>query len=264
VGLRYENIDLEAAKKARVPVCVARKLGRIQIAEHAFTLMLTLRRKILPAHSGVIQCDYEKMGIRPIVADQTHFLPNWFGYDGITTLFGQTLGILGMGEIGTEVALHGKAFGMSMLYYQRHRIDPQAESELGVKYVGFEELLRQADILTVCIPQTPQTEKMISARGLSLMKRSSYLINIAKGAIVDEEALAQALQAGAIAGAGLDVFGQEPLPKGHPLLQCPNVVLTPHLAMGVAAGGNVEEEIKLTFSHVRRVLEGLEPEGRIV
>lgn len=263
-GLRYENIDLEAARKAGLPVCVARKLGRIQIAEHAFALILALYRKILPAHAAVIRCDYETKGIQPILTDQTHFLPNWFGYRGITTLFGQTLGILGMGEIGTEVALHGKAFGMNVIYYQRHRIDPQAENGLGAIYVGLEELLRRSDVLTVCVPQTPQTEKMIGAKELSLLKRSSYLINVSKGAVVDEKALAEVLQAGALAGAGLDVFLQEPLPKGHPLLECQNVILTSHLAMGEAASGNVEDEIKLIFSHVRQVLQGLEPEGRVM
>lgn len=263
-GLRYENIDLEAAKKAGVPVCVARKLGRIQIAEHAFALMLALYRRILPAHEAVIQCDYEKRGIQPIVTDQTRFLSNWVGYSGITTLFGQTLGVLGLGEIGTEVALHGKAFGMNVIYHQRRRIDPRAEKELGAAYVGFEELLRRADLLVLCVPQTAQTEGMIGARQLSLMKPTSMLVNVAKGALLDEEALAQALERGQIAGAGLDVFRQEPLPRGNPLLDAKNVVLTPHLAMGEAAGGNVGDEMKLVLANVVRLARGLELEGQVV
>ena len=263
-GLRYENIDLGTAKKAGVPVCVARKLGRVQIAEHAFALILALYRRILPAHEAVIQCDYEKKGIQPIVTDQTRFLPNWFDYRGMTTLFGQTLAILGMGEIGTEVALHGKAFGMKVIYHQRRRIDPRAEKELGAAYAGFEELLRRADLLVVCVPQTAETEGMIGSPQLSLMKPASILVNVAKGAILDEEALARALNQGRIAGAGLDVFCREPLPRGNPLLHSKNVVLTPHLAMGEAAGGNVGDEMKLVLSNVVRLGRGLELEGRIV
>lgn len=262
-GLRYENIDVEAARSAGVAVCVTRRLSRIQIAEHALTLMLALQRKILQAHSDVIDCEYEKRGIAPIVTDQNRFLPNWFGYQSVDTLFGKTLGILGLGEIGTEVALRGKALGMDVIYYQRHRIDPRAENELSARYVGFEELLRRADVFTLCVPQTPETEKMISAKQLSMMKRSSTLINIAKGAIVDEVALAQALDAEEIAGAGLDVFCQEPLPKGSGLLQCKNVILTPHLAMGQMAGGNIGEEMKMVFSNVARLAQELELEGRV-
>jgi len=263
-GLRYENIDFEAAKRAGVPVCVARKLGRIQIAEHAFALILALYRRILPAHEEVIRCDYEKRGIQPIVTDQTHFLPNWFGYHGITTLFGQTLGVLGLGEIGTEVALHGQAFGMNIVYHQRRRIDLGAEKELGAAYVGFEELLGRADVLVICVPQTAETERMIGAPQLALMKPSSILVNVAKGAVTDEEALAEALDQGKIVGAGLDVFCQEPLPHGSPLLHAKSVVLTPHLAMGEAAGGNVGEEMKLVLSNVVRLGRGLELEGRVV
>ncbi len=260
-GLRHETIDLDAAKRAGVPVCVARKLGRIQIAEHAFALILALYRRILPAHEAVIQSDYEKRGIQPIVTDQTRFLPNWFDYRGMTTLFGQTLAILGMGEIGTEVALHGKAFGMNVIYHQRRRIDPRAEKELGAAYVGFEELLGRADVLVLCVPQTPETAKMIGSLQLSLMKPTALLVNIARGGLLDEEALAQALERGQIAGAGLDVFRQEPLPRGNPLLDAKNVVLTPHLAMGEAAGGNVGDEMKLVLANVVRLARGLELEG---
>lgn len=262
-GLRYENIDLEAAKEAKVPVCVARRLSRIQIAEHSFALLLALQRKIFQGHSDVIHCDYEKRGLKPIVTDQRRFVANWMGYKGIETLFGKTLGVLGMGEIGTEVALRGEAFGMQILYYQRHRIDSRAENELGATYVTFDALLGQADVLTVCVPQTPETERMIATEQFSMMKQSSSLINVSKGAVVDENALARALISGQIAGAGLDVFCEEPLPKGSQLLDLKNVVLTPHIAMGYMAGGKFGDEIKMVFSNVARLAQELKLEGRV-
>ena len=263
-GLRHENIDIEAAKKAGVPVCIARRLGRIQIAEHTFALAFALRRKILPAHAAVIACDYEKAGVQPIVTDQTHFVSNWAGFKGVAAFFGQTLGVLGLGEIGTEVAFHGKAFGMNIVYHQRRRIDPRAEKELGAAYVGFEELLGRADVLVLCVPQTPETAKMIGSLQLSLMKPTALLVNVARGGLLDEEALAQALERGQIAGAGLDVFYREPLPRGDPLLRGRNVVLTPHIAMGEAGGGNVGDEMALVLANVVRLARGLELEGQVV
>jgi len=255
-GLRYENIDVAAAKKQNIPVCVARRLSRIQIAEHAFALLLALQRNILQAHRDVVGCEYEKKGMTPIEADQNRFVPNWFGYQGLKTLYGKTVGILGMGEIGSEVALHAHGFGMKSLYHQRHRIEPKAEEGLSAIYVSLEELLRKSDALVICVPQTPETLGMIGARELSLMKPSSFMINVAKGAVVDEAALAEALEQRRIAGAGLDVFSREPLPKESPLLSSLHTVLTPHLAMGETAGGNLEEEVVQIFVKVKRVLEG--------
>jgi gluconate 2-dehydrogenase len=143
---------------------------------------------------------------------------------------GTTLGILGMGRIGQGIARRGAhGFGMNVIYHNRSRLSPQLEAECRARYVSKEELLKTADHLVLVLPYTPESHHAIGAKELELMKPTATLVNIARGGIVDDAALAQALREGRIAGAGLDVFEGEP--KVHPdLLALRNVVLTPHIA----------------------------------
>ncbi len=141
---------------------------------------------------------------------------------------GKTLGIVGLGQIGTAVARRARAFGMSIVYTGRRRADTDVERELDARYLTLEELLRESDVVSLHCPLTPQTRHLIDADALATMKPTAYLINTTRGAVVDEAALADALANGVIAGAGLDVFEKEP--EVHPtLLELDNVALTPHL-----------------------------------
>ncbi|HIC87764.1 MAG TPA: D-glycerate dehydrogenase, partial [Aquificae bacterium] len=145
-------------------------------------------------------------------------------------LEGKVLGIIGLGRIGRAVARIGaKGFGMKVLYYSRHRAPERVEKELNATYVPLDTLLRESDIVSIHTPLTPETKYMIGERELRLMKPTAILVNTARGAVVDTNALVKALKEGWIAGAGLDVFEQEPLPPDHPLTKLPNVVLAPHI-----------------------------------
>lgn len=177
--------------------------------------------------------------------------PAQFGLD----VHGKTLGLIGMGRIGSAVARrahHG--FGMPILYHNT-RPNPEAEEALGARYVSKEELLQQADFVCLMLPLTAATERMFGAREFALMKRSAIFINASRGRIVDEAAMIQALQQGLIHAAGLDVFEVEPLPPDSPLLQLPNVVALPHI-------GSATHETRLAMAElaVANLIAGLRGE----
>jgi glyoxylate reductase len=168
------------------------------------------------------------------------------------TLYAKTLGIIGMGEIGQEVARRARAFEMEVVYYKRHKLTAQQEAELGIRYLPLSELLKRSDYVSLHVPHTPETEHMIGKRELKMMKHTAFLVNTSRGGVVDEDALGQVLTGKTIAGAGLDVFTEEPLPETSPLLSAPNTVLTPHIA------GGEEEELKIRpiCDNILRVAEG--------
>jgi D-3-phosphoglycerate dehydrogenase len=178
-----------------------------------------------------------------------------------TELAEKTLGIIGMGNIGTRVALRARAFEMDIFVSDPY-IPESHVTALGGKWVGLDELLRESDVVTIHCPLTPETRGMIDERRLALMKTSAYLINAARGGIVNEDALCRALKQRKIAGAALDVVEDEPPGKNHPLFQLDNVVLTPHIgALTFEASkrgewGAAEEVI--------RVLEGKKPKNPVV
>jgi phosphoglycerate dehydrogenase-like enzyme len=145
-------------------------------------------------------------------------------------LAGRTLGIVGLGNIGKKVARRAAAFDMRVLYHDIVRLSEDQEDALGVRFALFTELLRAADVVSLHVPLDDTTRGLVGAAELGLMKPSAILINTCRGPVVDEGALARALEAGTIAGAGLDVMADEPPPPGHPLLTLPNVTLTPHSA----------------------------------
>jgi glyoxylate reductase len=143
-------------------------------------------------------------------------------------LYGKELGIVGMGRIGRAVAKRASAFGMRVSYYNRKRLDPIIEMELGVAYKRLDDLLKAADVVSIHTPLTKETRHLIGDRELSLMKQSAYIINTARGAVIDEKALVNRLMKGKLAGAGLDVYEEEPVISPE-LLKMSNVVLTPHI-----------------------------------
>jgi phosphoglycerate dehydrogenase-like enzyme len=143
-------------------------------------------------------------------------------------LNGKVLGVIGLGNLGSQVATIGKAFGMSLLAWSQN-LTAERAAQYGATLVSKDELLSQADIVTIHLVLSARTRGLIGTRELSLMKRTAYLINTSRGPIIEEQALIQALQQGTIAGAGLDVFDEEPLPLEHPFRRLENTVITPHL-----------------------------------
>jgi phosphoglycerate dehydrogenase-like enzyme len=176
-------------------------------------------------------------------------------------LFGRTLGLVGMGRIGSRVAeICHLAFHMPVLYYDVVSY-PKTEEKLGAIKVSLEEVLKESDYVSVHVPLLPATKGMIGREQLALMKKGAFLINTARGAIVDEVALVEALKSGHLAGAGIDVFEKEPTPADNPLSQLENVVLTPHMASHT---DDALKAMSMVAQDIIRVLEGEPPRYRIV
>jgi lactate dehydrogenase-like 2-hydroxyacid dehydrogenase len=181
---------------------------------------------------------------------------------GIYELLGKSVGIVGMGKIGFEVARRLAAFQCPLLYYDRRRVSPDDERELGLESVPLDDLLRGSDIVTLHLPLTPETRHLIGGRELGLMKKTALLINTARGAIIDEAALVEALLEGSIAGAGLDVYSDEPPAPRDPLRSCKNVVLTPHTAGQTREA--MDRMVTCMLDNLDRVARGVEPRYRVV
>lgn len=210
-----DDVDLDAAKQAGVPVAVNGGANAISVAEHTILLILALYRKLIPTVNRV------NTGV---------WGDSRLGTERYFEIYGKTVGLLGLGNIGRMVAERLAPFGPDLVYYDPFRLDRERERQLKVEYVTFDEVLSRADIVSLHLPLTEETHHLIGARELALMKDSAVLINTARGPLVDEEALVNSLEAGGIAGAGLDVLSQEPAPADHPLLGRDDVVVTPHIA----------------------------------
>ena len=212
-GVGLDNVDVGAASERGVHVTIAPVIDET-VADHAFALLLSLSRNICRGHDYIASRQW-------IVRD-----PNMFvGQD----VWKKTLGIIGLGRIGSKIARRAAGFAMRTIYFDVVR-KPEQERELGVEYQPMNELLRQSDVVLISCALTEESRSMIGERELALMKRSALLINIARGSIVQQDALVSALRGGGIAGAGLDVFDREPIPMNDSLLGLDNVVMTPHLA----------------------------------
>lgn len=260
-GTRPDAIDLEAARKAGVQVATMPLRGCIAVAELAVTLVLALSKNLIEAHQAAVTGAYRDLNVEPMKTSQRRHNFQWMDLPGLLEVYGRRLGIIGFGEIGTETARRARALGMEVLYNKRTRLSPGAEAAEGVRYATKDELLQEADFVHLSTPLTPETEKMIGARELSLMKPTAFLVNTSRGGVVDEEALVDALKAEKIAGAGLDVFVYEPIPYDHPLLECDNVILTPHIGGGTG-GARVKQMVDV-LENVAEVANGRAPAHRV-
>jgi phosphoglycerate dehydrogenase-like enzyme len=207
-GVGYDAIDVPAATKNGIVVAYTPGLLNETVADCAFALLLSIARRIHLGHQGMSAGRWE---------------PHW-GHD----VHGKTLGILGCGRIGLAMARRGTGFNMRIL---AHDIcaNPEAE-KLGIQFVSLDELLAQSDFVSLHAALTPENRGLLNEARLRKMKPAAYLINTARGALIDETALANVLNEGVIGGAALDAFVTEPLPAEHPLRRAKNVLLTPHLA----------------------------------
>jgi phosphoglycerate dehydrogenase-like enzyme len=238
----YDRVDIEVARRARVPVCNNGGANAIAVSEHAILLMLAVCRRLTWLHSMVAS-------------------GRWRGNDvanvRLYELSGRTLGIVGLGNIGKKVVRLAKGFGMAVQYFDIARLSEDDADALGVKFRLFNELLRTSDIVSLHVPLTPATKHMMGAAQFKLMKPTAYLINTCRGPVVDEAAMYEALTNGTIAGAGLDVFDQEPPPANNPLFGLDNVILTPHYAG--PTWDNQTARFRNGFDNVQRVARGERP-----
>jgi phosphoglycerate dehydrogenase-like enzyme len=253
-GSRPLGIDVEAARSAGVVVATMPLHGCIAVAELAMTLILALSKNLIKAHNATVFGAYRELDIEPVLTEQRRHKFQWMKLPGLLEISGHTLGIIGFGEIGSETARRARAFGMSVIYNKRHRLPLDIEAVDHVTYAAKDDLLRQSDFVVLSAPLTPETQGMIGESELALMKPSAFLVNISRGGVIDEAALVDALRAGRIAGAGLDVFVYEPIPFDHPLLACDNVILTPHIGGGT--GGARDRQMGDVLANVQRMLNG--------
>jgi len=224
-GVRLDNVDVDAASKKGVIVVNTPAGNTISTAEHAFTMMLALSRNIPQADLSMKRGEWERK--------------KFMGHE----VYGKTLGIIGLGRIGTEVAKRALAFGMKVLAYDPYLSMDKAK-ELGIEPAGLDAIYKNADYITVHTPLTEETRHMISEKQFAMMKKDVRLINCARGGIIDEDALAAALESGKVAGAAFDVYEQEPPSKEMKLLKSDKVVLAPHLGASTEeAQANVAIEV---------------------
>ncbi|HEU5014025.1 MAG TPA: NAD(P)-dependent oxidoreductase, partial [Roseiflexaceae bacterium] len=246
-GSRPDGIDVEAAHARKIAVATMPLVGCIAVAELAFTLVLALSKNLIRAHEATVTGAYRARGVEPIKTEQRRHNFQWMKLS-LQEVHGKTLGVIGFGEIGTETARRARAFGMNVIYNKRSRLPAEFEQAEQVTYADKDDLLRESDFVLLSTPLTPETEGMIGARELALMKPTANLVNICRGGVIDEAALVEALTSGQIAGAGLDVFVYEPIPFDHPLLQLRNVILTPHIGGGT--GGARDKQMHDVLANI--------------
>ena len=241
MAVGYDNVDPAVAAAAGVWLTNTPGVLAETTADMAFALLMAAARNVVASDR-----DTRSGGWR--TWSPTAFL----GQD----VFGATLGIVGLGEIGLAMARRAAGFSMRVLYASRTR-KPEIERVLGVIHVSFEDLLQQSDFVSLHTPLTPQTERLMGAAQFALMKRTAILVNTARGKVVDQEALVAALRAGEIAGAALDVTDPEPLPLEHPLFRLPNAIVTPHIAS--ASFATRSKMAEMAADNILAVLSGNKP-----
>ena len=226
-GVGYDAVDAAAAAENGIPVVIAVGSNHITVAEYAFGLMLVLGRQMLPHHQIAIGGEWRRAAN--------------------SDLAGKTLGIAGLGRIGRALADRALAFEMEVIGYEAYPDREFVESR-GIELVEIDQLCRRSDFISLHLPATDETTEIINTERLELMKPSAYVVNTARGGLIDESALYAALKDGQIAGAGLDVFEPEP-PVGSPLLELPNVIASPH-----AAGISRESVHRMGYQAVENAL----------
>ena len=233
-GIGLDKVDVKAATELKIPVTFCPGVNHTTVAEHVFGLIIAIYRDIVP------ECNYVKSG-------------NWKRLTG-HELFGKTIGIIGVGRIGKEVATRARAFGMSVIGFDLYWDEDFAKQHSVQRAASVEDVVKVCDIITLHTNLTNETRNMLDARRLAMMKKGSVLINTARGELVETSALIAALKNNHLLGFGADVLEVEPPPKDHPLFACENAVLTPHI--GSRTYESVARQAKMAAQNLVNVLDG--------
>ncbi|MFW5945450.1 MAG: 2-hydroxyacid dehydrogenase [Candidatus Natronoplasma sp.] len=239
----YDNIEVKTATERGIAVTNTPGVLTEATAEIAWALMMAVARNVVPGDKFVRKDRFEGWDPTLMIGHELH---------------GKTLGIVGMGNIGRKVAEMSQSFEMDVIYYNRSRKE-KVENEVGAEYVELDELLSRSDFVSLHVPLTQETEEMIGSEELNKMSEDSYLINTARGEVIDEDALVETLKRGDIAGAGIDVYAAEPHGANPEYYELDNVVLTPHL--GSASHRAREGMALMAAENIIAILEGEEPEN---
>ncbi|MBW2622275.1 MAG: D-glycerate dehydrogenase [Deltaproteobacteria bacterium] len=237
----YDNVDIGEAGKRGIVVGNTPGVLAETTADMAFALLMASARRVAEGRDYTMKGHWKTWSPMVLLGQDIH---------------GATLGIIGLGRIGAEVARRARGFNMRVLYHGPHRKSEQLEKELGVEYVPeLKDILASADFISVHVPLTPSTEGLIGAAEFQLMKKNAVFINTARGGIVDQKALYEALRSGQIFAAGLDVTSVEPIPLDDPLLTLSNVIITPHIA-----SASVKTREKMAMMAAENLLAGIKGE----
>jgi phosphoglycerate dehydrogenase-like enzyme len=253
-GTVTSRIDMEACASAGVRVLTIRRRANISTAEQGLALLLALARQLNRNGNLISVEQLQAAGFSPTQYDRRE-TPNgnWARIAGLKTLYGRQLGIVGLGEIGRELALRAAAMGMRIVYFQRHRLPEAEERRYQATYCSLAELLANSDAVSLHLPRGPETGNFIGARELALVKAGALLINVAQPQLVEREAVRDALASGRLGGYGMDTFYEEPGDANDPLIQFPNVIVTPHL--GGSPRFNTLDDFEEVLVNISRALE---------
>lgn len=244
-GVGYDPVDRATLHAMGIPLAITPAMTPEGVAEHTLMLILALYKQLGPVRDSLARGEWEMFGWR----------------QGSHNLVDKTLGIVGLGRIGKRVAHLAHAFGCRIIYNDIVDMPAELEARYALERVSFDALLARSDIVTAHVPLTPLTRNMFSADALARLQRHAIFINTSRGGTYDLDALTVVLEAGRLAGAGLDVYDQEPLPADHPIRRQPRAICTPHIA-----SGTVERQYAINraqFANCRRVLDGLPPAHEI-
>ena len=265
LGSRTYDIDLAAARAAGVPVCCRPVPGCIHVAEHMLLQMLACAKRLREVMDVTLSADpYGQPSRR---CDEDYFAYNWTGRQDIRGLWGATVGILGFGEIGAELACRLHGFGCNIVYNKRRPLPAEAERELNVRFALTGDLVAQSDFVCMLLPFLPETAQTLGRDFFARMKRGAIFVSCGGSGVVVEEALAEAYAEGHLYGAAVDTYTFEPITSDSPLLPLArqpqaNLVLTPHIAAGAAAANAVGRSED--YDNLVRILRGQELVGRLV
>ena len=237
-GIGVDRIDVQAVRKMGIPLAITAGSNAGPVAELAIALMLAVYRRLPYVNQAMREGKWPKAEMR----------------ESCFQIAGKTVGVIGFGAIGRMLARRLRGFDANVVYFDARRADDATEKELKATYMALDELLASSDIVSLHAPFTPQTLKMINAESIASMRDGAVLINTARGELVDERALYQALASGKLRGAGLDAFDPEPPLPGNPLLSLDQVVVTPHAGGGVF--DNVENVARHSLDNIMRHLRG--------
>ena len=244
-GIGCDHVDLKAARELGKVVLNTPTALTETVAEMAIALMLSMTRRIVSADKAVRAGEWSR---------------KYGDLKGIEVM-GKTVGLIGLGKIGTATARRLKPFGVDLVYYSRTRKE-DVEEELGMEWMSLEQLLRRSDIISLHVPHSPETYHMLSSAEFEMMKDGVYIVNSARGKIIDQAVLVEALKSGKVAGAALDVFEVEPLPQGDPLASMDNVILAPHL--GASSQEAMWRMATQVADGVFKVMNGERPDHPVV
>lgn len=237
-GVGVDGVDVAGLAQAGIPLAITPAGTVVGVAEHTLLLILALSKQLVSVDKSMQQGEFDNVGWR----SNSYFL------------YQKTLGIVGLGRIGQRAAKLAAAFEATLVYYDVFRQPEKVERDLNITYMSFEQLLAEADIVSVHTPLTPETDRLFGRDEFAQMKQGAMFINTSRGGVYDMDALYESLKAGHIGSAGLDVFNPEPPPADHPILQLTNVITTPHMATGTVDAHAMKA--KAQFANFSRVLAG--------